>query len=66
VNQPDINASALPGGPMFLNRGMLRAHRRRGRRCDGARAEPRRLAARNASGRESTKVPAGCACGTSA
>src|SRR6186713_1025845 len=25
VNQKDINAFALPGGPMFLNRGMLEA-----------------------------------------
>ena len=25
VNRPDINAFALPGGPMFLNRGMLQA-----------------------------------------
>src|SRR6476646_3844528 len=27
VNQRDINAFALPGGPMFLNRGMLQAAR---------------------------------------
>ena len=25
VNQKDINAFALPGGPMFLNRGMIEA-----------------------------------------
>ena len=29
VNLKDINAFALPGGPMFVNRGMIEAHRRR-------------------------------------
>ena len=27
VNQKEINAFALPGGPMFLNRGMMEAAR---------------------------------------
>ena len=38
VNVRDINAFALPGGPMFVNRGMIEAakHRRRGRRRHGA------------------------------
>jgi Zn-dependent protease with chaperone function len=30
VNQKDINAFALPGGPMFLNRGMIEAARSEG------------------------------------
>jgi predicted Zn-dependent protease len=30
VNQPDINAFALPGGPMYVNRGMLEAARNEG------------------------------------
>ena len=40
VNLKDINAFALPGGPMFVNRGMFDAavDRRRGRRRHGSRA----------------------------
>jgi predicted Zn-dependent protease len=30
VNRPDINAFALPGGPMYVNRGMLQAARNEG------------------------------------
>ena len=30
VNQKDINAFALPGGPMFLNRGMIEAAKTEG------------------------------------
>ena len=38
VNLKDINAFALPGGPMFVNRGMIEAatHGRPGRRRHGA------------------------------
>ena len=31
VNQKEINAFALPGGPMFLNRGMIEAAKTRAR-----------------------------------
>ena len=52
VNLKDINAFALPGGPMFVNRGMIEAaQRRRGRRRHGARVQPRRAAPRHGAGR---------------
>ena len=31
VNQKEINAFALPGGPMFLNRGMMEERRQKAR-----------------------------------
>ena len=53
VNVSDLNAFALPGGPMYINRGMLRSgeERRRSRRCARARNQPRRAAARHRTGR---------------
>ena len=49
VNLKDINAFALPGGPMFVNRGMIEAATTRGRsrRRDGARARARAAAPRH-------------------
>ena len=49
VNLKDINAFALPGGPMFVNRGMIEAATTegRGRRRHGARARARVAAPRH-------------------
>ena len=54
VNVREINAFALPGGPMFVNRGHDRGgqERRRSRRRDGARDQPRRPAARHGAGEQ--------------
>ncbi len=47
VNASDLNAFALPGGPMYINRGMIERARNRGRdgRRDGPRDHPRGAAA---------------------
>lgn len=47
VNASDLNAFALPGGPMYVNRGMIeKAERGRDGRRHGTRDQPRRSAMR--------------------
>ena len=61
VNLKEINAFALPGGPMFVNRGMFdaAASRGRGRRRDGARAVSRPASARHGQRDRRRRIP-GC------
>ena len=61
VNLKDINAFALPGGPMFVNRGMFAAAatRRRGRGRDGPRAEPRAASAWHRERHQGARLSAG-------
>ena len=59
VNQKEINAFALPGGPMFLNRGMIEAAKTEGEsgRRHGARDLARRAAPRHRAGDQGSEVP---------
>ncbi len=65
VDRKDINAFALPGGPIFVNRGMLEAAKKRGRgrRCDRARDQPHRSAARHSTGDQGQKFQLGALAG---
>ena len=60
VNQKEINAFALPGGPMFLNRGMIEAAKSEAEVAGvmGARNRPRRAAPRHRPGHQGAEVPA--------
>ena len=59
VNQKEINAFALPGGPMFLNRGMIEAAKTEGE-VAGVMAHEivaRRAAPRHGAGDQGPEVP---------
>ena len=61
VNVSDLNAFALPGGPMYINRGMLAGGEERRRSCRraGARDQPRRASARHGAGGQGDAVSGG-------
>ena len=58
VNARDINAFALPGGPMYVNRGMIEAARNEGEMAGVMAHElsPRRSASRHCPGVQGAKV----------
>ena len=61
VNVSDLNAFALPGGPMYINRGMLRGGEERRRSCRRARArdQPRGAASRHGTGGQGDPLSSG-------
>ena len=61
VNLREINAFALPGGPMYAHRGMIEKAGSEGgdRRRAGARDQPRRASPRHRAGHQGGQVPDG-------
>jgi beta-barrel assembly-enhancing protease len=59
VNARDINAFALPGGPMYVNRGMIEAARNEGEMAGVMAHEISHVALRHATAQETKRTSAG-------
>ena len=63
VNASDINAFALPGGPMYVNRGMIEAARNEGEMAGVMAHEISHIALRHATAQATTQSSAGSVLG---
>src|SRR4029453_8208891 len=66
VNARDINAFALPGGPMYVNRGMIEAAKNEGEMAGGMAHEISHVALRHATAQATKQSSVGNQLGTPA